>query len=154
MKKHLLTILLFIFGLPMLAQDIHFPSAIVAAGGSSQGGSVTLSYWRLAPVHVITVPQAVLFDIKQAEQLNWEVKLYPNPVKDILNLEFKLSEEREFILCITDVFGRVIFNQDARTFMDNTSIELNISDFSPALYLLQISSPDRNTVRAFRIQKL
>jgi hypothetical protein len=93
-------------------------------------------------------------DIQQADQPTWEVKLYPNPVEDNLYLDFTLPEDMEFLLRITDVSGKVMFLQEARTFVDGTIAELDISSFSPALYLLQISSPNKNTVRAYRIQKL
>ena len=39
----------------MLAQEVQFPSAIVSAGGSSDGSSVSLSRWRIRQVHVITL---------------------------------------------------------------------------------------------------
>jgi hypothetical protein len=154
MKKVLLAMLIVILGLPMLAQDIRFPSAIVAAGGSSEGGSVTLSRWRLAPVHVITLPDDKLKEKGLIKDADWSVSIYPNPVEGFLNLEFDLLEEKEFLLKITDVSGRIIFIQEPRTFIDGSSVELDFSRYIPALYLLQISSPDLSSQRVYRIQKL
>ena len=111
MQRSLITILIVILGLPMLAQDIKFPSAIVSAGGGSEGGSITLSRWRLAPIYVFTLPKSSIKEIDVDDLVDWEVKLYPNPVENYLTLEFDLPEERKFLLKITDVAGQVIYVQ-------------------------------------------
>lgn len=153
MKKILLATLVVILGLPMLAQDIRFPSAIVAAGGNSHDGySVGLSRWRIGQVHVLTLP--VETTIEKIEDIDWNVTVYPNPVKDYLNLEFELPETRELFLKITDIAGRILFQQEANSYVNGSIVELNISNFNPALYLLQISSPDQTSQRIIRIQKL
>ena len=87
--------LIIILGLPMLAQDISFPSAIVSAGGGTgDGNPVNFSRWRIGQVHVLTIPtdqSAIDAD------LDWNVSAYPNPVKDFLLLEFELPETGETI---------------------------------------------------------
>jgi hypothetical protein len=154
MKSFLLTTLIVILGLPMLAQDIHFPPVIVAAGGSSGGSSATLTRWRLAPIHVISLP-----DIKSKEKVltsdvDWSVSIYPNPVKNTLNLEFVLPESKELLIRITDVAGRVVYIQESRSFNNGSIVELNLSEYTPTLYLLQISPPDLSSQKIFRIQKI
>lgn len=150
----MLTILIVILGLPMLAQDIHFPPAIVAAGGSSEGGSVALSRWRLAPIHVITLPDAKYKEKDLISDADWLVSIYPNPVEDFLYLEFQLPEQREFVLKITDMAGRIMFIQDPQTYINGSINELNVSSYTPAFYLLQISSSDLKSQQVYRIQKL
>lgn len=144
--------LIVFLGLPMLAQDLNFPSAIVSAGGSTKDGNpVNFSGWRIGQVHVLTLP------IDQSEidtNLDWNVSAYPNPVKDFLQLEFELPESRELFLKMTDASGRVIFIQEARPFINGSISELNLSSCPPALYLLQISSSDLKSQRVLRIQKL
>lgn len=153
----LLTILVAILGLPMLAQEVRFPSAIISAGGSSDGSSVSLSRWRLGQVHVITLPNDVKIKNKSQDDLlaqNWNVSIYPNPVEDFLYLEFELQEAKELFIKITDVSGRIILIQEAQPFVNGSSVELNFSRYIPALYLLQISSPDLKSQKVYRIQKL
>jgi len=153
MKRFMLTISIVFLGLPMLAQDIHFPPAIIAAGGSSEGGSVTLSRWRLAPIHVITLTDNKFKGKDMIRDADWSVNVYPNPVEDFLYLEFQLPEQRDFILKITDVAGRIIFIQEARTFIDGSTSEFDLSSYAPALYILQISSPDLTSQRVYQFHK-
>ena len=144
--------LIVILGLPMLAQDISFPSAIVSAGGSTgDENPVNLSRWRIGQVHVLTIP---IDQSTRENDLDWNVTVFPNPVHDFLQLEFELPETRDLFLKVTDIAGRVIFIQEARPFITGSISELNMSKYPPALYLLQISSPDLKSQRVLRIQKL
>ena len=159
MKKLLLTILIVIMGFPIFAQEVQFPSAILSAGGNYDDGSSTrLSRWRIGHIHVITLPEKVSTRVNDEthdlSKQNWIVSVYPNPVEDFLYLEFKLPETKEFLLKITDVAGRVVFVQEARTFINGSIVELNMSGYSPALYLLQISSLDMKSLQVYRIQKI
>ncbi|MFO7672061.1 MAG: T9SS type A sorting domain-containing protein [Bacteroidales bacterium] len=157
MKKVLLTILVVFIGLPMFAQEVRFPSAIVSAGGGSNGSSVNLSRWRLGQVHVVTLSEDVKIKDKSKEDLltlDWNVTVYPNPVEDLLYLEFELPESKDLFLRITDVVGRVIFIQEARIFINGSHVELNMSNYLPASYLLQITSSDLLSQKVYCIQKL
>lgn len=143
----------------MFGQEVRFPSAILSAGGSSEeGSSINLSKWRIGQVHVLTLPEEESIKKKINEkdfaEQNWYVNAYPNPVKDFLYLEFELPESRELLLKITDAAGRVIFIQEARPFINGSIIELNMSRYIPALYLLQIFSPDLTSQQVYCIQKL
>ena len=84
---------------------------------------------------------------------DWNVSVYPNPVKDFLHLEFEIPEE-ELCIKIIDVSGRILFIQEARTFINGSTDEIDMSAYEPALYLLQIYSPDLKTHKVYRIQKL
>jgi len=158
MKKLLLSILVVMVVLPMFSQEVRFPPAIVSAGGSTDGSAITQTRWRLASVHVITfnVDDKVKSDLKSLAlpTEDWNVSIYPNPVGDYLYLEFELPEQRELVLKITDIVGRVIFVQEARTFVNGSIEELNMSSFNPALYLLHIFSSDLTSSQVYRIQKL
>lgn len=152
MKKNLLAALVVILGLPVLAQEISFPSALIAAGGSTlDGKTVSFSRWRIGQVHVLTIPS---YESAVIDDLDWSVSGYPNPVENILHLEFELPETRDLFLKVTDASGRVVFLQESRPFIDGFITELDMSKYPPALYLLQVSSPDLKSQRILRIQKL
>ena len=159
MKHLFLTISIVLLGLPMLAQEVSFPSAVVAEGGSTlDSKSVSFSRWRIGQVHVLTFPDEDPIKVRTKDtdmfEPYWNVSVYPNPVEDFLYLEFKLPETKEFLLKITDVAGRVVFTQEARPFINGSIVELNMSGYSPALYLLQIFSPDKKSQQVYRIQKI
>jgi hypothetical protein len=158
MKKLLPTILVVIFGLPLLAQEVRFPPSILSAGGSSVSSTVSSSRWRLSQVHIITLPEEVQNEKESNDEIltvqDWNVNIYPNPVEDFLFLDFELPESREFLIKITDVSGRVVFLQEPLPFINGANIELNLSGYVPALYLLQVLSPDLKSQMTFRIQKI
>jgi len=159
MKKLIFTILIVFLGLPILAQEeAHLPPAVLAAGGSPGGESPSFSRWRLSMVHVITLPEDFSTEDKgpvlNDSKLDWMVSLYPNPVDEHLNVEFKLPEARDFIIKVSDITGRVLLIQKARTILPGDIIELNISRFSAAFYLLHISTTDQKTRKIYRFQKI
>jgi len=80
--------------------------------------------------------------IAEIEQLN--LALYPNPVRDILNLEV---EEQIGRIEIMDVTGKQINT------LENPGKQVSLSDLQPGIYMLKITSVDGNyTVK--KIHKL
>ena len=151
MKKFLSTILVVMVGLHMFGQEIQFPPSIIAAGGSSEGSTVNLSRWRLAPIHVITIPERMDY---LNEDTDWNVSVYPIPTEDHLYLQFELPEQRKLYIQITDMSGRVIFVQEPKPYINGSKIELNVSQYSPEMYLLRVCSPDQTSEKIYRFQKL
>jgi hypothetical protein len=159
MKKLVLTVLIVFAGLPLLAQEeVHLPPAVLAAGGSSDGSSTGFYRWRLSMVHVINLSGD--YSTKQKglalddTKLDWSVSLYPNPVEEYLTVEFKLTEAKDFVIKLTDITGRTLMIQEARTIVPGDIIELNLSKYSSTLYLLHISTWDQKTHNVYRIQKI
>ena len=163
MKKLIIIILIVFAGFPMLAQsDVYLPPIVVAAGGSLDGGSdestIIISRWRLSKVHVVTLSGDYSIEenglVSDDPDLDWNVRLYPNPVSDNLYVEFELPENMEFIIKLSDITGRVLMTQEAKTTLTGDIIKLDMSGFSSALYLLNISTLDEMTSKSYRIQKI
>ena len=163
MKKLIIIILIVFAGLPMLAQsDVYLPPIVVAAGGSLDGGSnestIIISRWRLSKLHVVTLSGDYSIEenglVSDDPDLDWNVRLYPNPVSDNLHVEFELPENMEFIIKLSDITGRVLMTQEAKTILPGEIIQFNLSEFSSALYLLNISTLDQKTRKIYRIQKI
>lgn len=159
MKNYVFIFLTLLIGLPNLAQEtVQVPPSVLAAGGNSEGTETILSRWRLSRVHLITLPEDINSVYKSLpldeSSDDWLVSLYPNPVTESLNIEFELSETRDFIIYLTDITGRILIVQEARTIYPDEIFELNMSELSPALYLLHIATPDRQSHKIFRTQKI
>ena len=153
MKHLFFTIAIVWLGLPMLAQEVHFPPAVLAGGGASSEENVAnISRWRLSQVHVITLPGTISID----EELMQEgsITVYPNPVKDFLYVEFKMEESDDYIIKLCDVLGRTLLIQDQRTILQGQVIELNLAEYTPAMYLLHIESHDQKKRGVYPVQKI
>lgn len=163
MKKLVVLILIALASLPLLAQEeVHLPPAVISSGGSSignsDGSSTSLSSWRLSKVHIITLSEDLSEELSsllpEESELDWMATLYPNPVDKSLYVEFELPEERDFIIKLTDMTGRVLVLQKTRTIYPDEIIEVNMSEFSPALYLLHITTSDQKFQKIYRAQKI
>jgi len=153
MKKLFFTIAIVLLGLPMLAQEVHFPPAVLAGGGASSAGNVAnISRWRLSQVHVITLPGSLSID--EGLMQEGSITVYPNPVKDFLYVEFKIEESSDYMIKLTDVLGRTLLIQDHGTIFQGQVIELNLAEYSPAMYLLHIESADQEKRGIYPIQKI
>lgn len=159
MKRSLLTIILVWFVVVMPAQEIRSLPAIISAGASHDiGTSAILSSWRLSQVHVLNlVEKNMSGEVDLAEDLpdgDWEVTFSPNPVQDYLELEMKTIAPKELCIRIFDASGRTIFISENQLFENGTKLELDMSIYKPALYLLQIFPLDQKSNKIFRIQKI
>jgi hypothetical protein len=163
MRKLVVTILIVLAGLPLMAQEeVHLPPAVIPTGGltvgSSAEGSTSLTSWRLSMVHIITLSEDLSEEesniIPEESELDWKARLYPNPVDESLFVDFELPEARDFIIKLTDINGRVLVLQKTRTIYPDEIIEVNMSEFSPAMYLLHITTSDQKTHKIYRAQKI
>jgi hypothetical protein len=153
MKKLLLLILVIILGFPMLAQEVHFPSMVLAGGGgTSEGNTANISRWRLSQVHIITLPEEETIENDLTQK--GIITIYPNPAKDFLYIKFQTEESGDYILRLTDVLGRTLLIQDQRTILPEQIIELNVTNYIPATYILHVESPDQKTRGVFPVQKI
>jgi hypothetical protein len=72
---------------------------------------------------------------------NKNVSIYPNPVKDNLNINIK-DFSGEVSVKIIDINGREVLNKDINNF--NTSNALDLSAFSSGIYVLKLSGEGLN----------
>ena len=72
---------------------------------------------------------------------NKNVSIYPNPVKDNLNINIK-DFSGEVSVKIIDINGREVFNKNINNFI--TSNMLDLSSFSSGIYVLKLTGEDLN----------
>jgi hypothetical protein len=99
-----------------------------------------LSYYRLKQTdfdgrHSFSPVVALMIDITETP--------YPNPVKDVLHLNF-LNAEDEARLVITDVTGQIVYD-------DIATESIDIGDFKPGIYHLRLTS--KKNVEWYSIMK-
>ena len=143
MKKFYLSAFL-LFPLLGQAQDLD-QSVIGTAGNYSENGKASLS-WTIGETVVETVSDgtntltqgfqqgnlSVTTLIKQPE-LSSNLKVYPNPVKNILNVE---TDKKGMDYQLLNINGQVVSNGK----LENTNQEINFSALPSGTYFLKINN--------------
>ncbi len=93
-----------------------------------------VSYYRLK---LIDLDMAYVYSkiiVLSNKELNEEITLYPNPVNDVLNLEFISSYEADIEINITDPLGKIMLNSNYPALKGFNKWVFNLTGFSPGLY--------------------
>lgn len=137
-------------------------SSISSGGGSVTTGTTTIIY-AIGEVAVQETKQESIqlsegfvgldMAVKNALSLNeygklYNIKAYPNPVKDILNIE--LPDENDFDLYLYNITGEVVLKKKA---VDKPA-QINVSELTPGIYLLSIIDRKNHKFKNIKIQKL
>lgn len=81
-----------------------------------------------------------LLDIVNSSDTNYNVlknlKIYPNPVSDILNVMFQRIPKKGTLMFLTDITGKKILNREAQSGLE----QLNLASCPSGIYLLNIIS--------------
>jgi hypothetical protein len=76
---------------------------------------------------------------------DFNFKLYPNPVIDVVNLTFESSFENSFKVEIYDTLGRLSFTQNKLSTANKLSF--NISELERGIYIMKLYNNDKISVQ-------
>ena len=68
--------------------------------------------------------------------------IYPNPSKDIFNVEFNTSTKQDIDLRVHNVLGEVIFSESLKKFNGEYNRSVDLSQYPNAIYILQLNTKD------------
>ncbi|MEP6846915.1 MAG: T9SS type A sorting domain-containing protein [Panacibacter sp.] len=68
--------------------------------------------------------------------------IYPNPVKNILNVKIASSGNNKVILPLTDLSGRLLQNKTTQISNGETIVQLDVSHLAPGTFFLKIVCSD------------
>lgn len=156
--KYLLTHILLLISIFCLGQELA-PALISAAGDSYANDQVQLS-WTLGGSVLdsyesgdITLSSGV-----QSEEVNpfvlglgeshVNVQVYPNPVKDLLSLQFDVVGD--FRIMISDLTGRTVHFENIQY---ASAQVLNVSHLGIGAYLLQVLDQNSEPIKKFKLSK-
>jgi uncharacterized repeat protein (TIGR01451 family) len=97
------------------------------------------------PVLTNTTQTEVVFPsgIKEHENENSFIKVYPNPAAKIITVKFLQAYSGNVFLIIRDVFGRAVWKNN---YSSRKQININLSNFAKGVYFLQANS-EQNSYR-------
>ncbi len=75
------------------------------------------------------------------------LKVFPNPMNDVLNVELELSTASDLTIRLTDVMGRNISTAQIAAAGEHVLLQLNTNDLSAGMYLLSIQAGDEVIAR-------
>jgi hypothetical protein len=98
-------------------------------------------------IAIITVNCAV--GINGFNEFGTAIKIYPNPVADILNIESGVQNEMTDVK-ISDVIGKEVLNK--RSMVSSKTVKMDVSNLPEGVYLLEVKTPQRGFTGKIIIQ--
>lgn len=159
-----LALFLLVFSTNLLSQQLSHQVLVPVAGVSSNS---TISYSHTigeTAVEVISsadctftqgFQQPCMKFVKEMPPAGNGVKVYPNPVTDILKIELFGKTARTFRIELITISGTIV-RADRIVFTDQfwNLQELNVESLSKGLYFVRIISDDGIINRTFKIDKM
>ena len=139
-------------------------SVIASGGGYAESESMSLS-WTLGELAITTLTggdKILTQGFQQsfgfgtgitAQELNWKISAYPNPMIDVLFVKFDVDRAREFWIEIQDVTGRVISREHQKEIRPGDVVQLNTSDFTDGIYFLKVFTLDPEQLHVLKLSK-
>ena len=162
MKRLIVLCILVLSVLCLYSQDVFFPPSIISAGGSNPGNKVKqVSKWRIGYVHVIQVSsnssksydaQSSFTNSIQPIEI-WDITAFPNPVHDILYIQFDINRTESFNVTVSDVTGRKVLIKERQIIAPNQTVELDLSNLISALYIINIQSSESSLFKILKVTK-
>jgi len=101
---------------------------------------------------VLRFYEDVLSGVDDIETIENSLRIFPNPVTDILNVEF--ISQGETVIKLTDLLGNLIRDELLiRSSQSNVSVKFNVGDLTAGVYLLSIETPKWNLSRKVVVTK-
>lgn len=140
------------------------PSVIAAGGDYAESGQISIS-WTLGELAVSTLAGENMiltqgfqqpFDVGVGtgpEAVNWNISVYPNPVRDVLTIRFGIEKAADFLIQVQDVTGRVLAVEQNKNILPGDIVQLNTSGYSEGVYFVKLFAPNLNQVKVVSINK-
>jgi hypothetical protein len=146
------------------AQVKHSRDVIGSAGTVSSTNEITLE-WTLGESFVATnklgnawytqgFHQPVLFVRSESKEMNHEhyrVRIYPNPVLELLNVEVRSGFLDPILIKLIDVTGRVVLTQKASG--GHQDLQLRLNHLPDGMYLLSMVGKEGILIKSYKVIK-
>jgi len=158
--KHLFIIFILVF-FALSARAQVKQEVIASAGGYDENGNLSIS-WTLGETIIPTFTngdlvlthgfqqQLIITTVSELLEVQVDVKIYPNPASDIVNIQFESPVDGEIILTIIDSYGKLV----RRDLIESTTIEkqINLQDIPAGIYYLRLTRG--KLVNVYKVVKL
>lgn len=102
--------------------------------GANKALTTYMSY-----IHVETLTTSILQDIKQP------FRLYPNPVKEILNIDLDENNVEIYSIEIYNISGQQVYSSAS----NGNKVQVNTSQFKNGIYIIRMTSSEQQYINRF-----
>ncbi len=89
-------------------------------------------------------PELGVANLIKEQSDNAQVLVFPNPVKDVLNISFKDLESATYSIEVIDNLGKLLYKSNVNITENTKTIHLNMTEYAAGNYFLHISSAQLN----------
>lgn len=94
--------------------------------------------------YVVTVyPDLTGVGVEEEEMVSAEIRLYPNPVSDLLYVESDMEITR---VTVYNVVGEAILHV---TDLHDSRVQLNVGELTPGLYMIRVNNGEQSSITKF-----
>ena len=138
-------------------------SVLAAAGGVDSKQNMTLE-WTLGETFVesLTTPEKWYTEGFHQPKLSarpvstsaggYDIKIFPNPTQELLNVFIKTPEVEDLKLTLVDVTGKTIYTQKVPS--GTSEIQLRVKHLPEGMYMLSVVSTKGFRINSFKVIKL
>ena len=162
LKKYLFILFLITGGAITAAAQSLSPTVLSSSGGFESSEGTSLS-WTTGEVMIQSFSEGSIMLSQGFQQGNitvstavdemsesaMDVQIYPNPVNDILNMEFKNMVDHTIQLNLVDLTGKTVLRKEFS--QPSNTVRLNLSSVSSGSYMLEVRAAEKRKV--FKIVK-
>jgi hypothetical protein len=161
MKRYIFILFSMLFAFSVNAQIKQ--EVIASAGGYNINGALSIS-WTLGETIIPTFTsqdgslilthgfqqKLIVTTVEENLDLLVNIKVFPNPASEVLNIQFEAPVEGEIVLSILDSQGRLV----KRDIIESTMVEkqINLQDIPAGIYYLRMTKG--KLVNVYKVVKL
>ncbi len=97
----------------------------------------------------VRIISGIILGVEDNEGANFDLKIYPNPVKDTLFIEGMNLDEKSYSLRIIDVSGKQVYAKKGALTAEEISQGIDVSNLNKGVYFMKISSGEKTTTKKF-----
>lgn len=102
-------------------------------------------------IYLGTPTDDLVLGIKKDNNLT-DLAIYPNPVKDDLNIGFKVNATEKAEITISDIYGKIALKNTILANEGNNIISLNTNEFAAGVYIIKIDLGGANHTAKFIVE--
>lgn len=89
------------------------------------------------------------------DMADWNIKAFPNPFNENVNIEISSDKSSEFGITITNLIGQNLGQEYlANHYPGKNVYQLNTSSLATGMYIVTVSSKDGKLVKSFKMSKI